>query len=264
MSSNNSSYQEKYVAFLDIIGFSELVRRLAGDGIERKEEFKSLTKALSRVAGKMAYLNNPDIQKLNRRSKHVQGIAASDNILLVGSNEIDGLRTLIWHARDLQTEMARLGIFLRGAITKGLVYHADSIVFGPAVLDAIELEKIAYYPRVLLSEKVRSDVANIPESDLNGFWPIMRSDDGFAYLPPFSPFVDWPEEDMPTSNEIPDLARKQAVRMTTYLNRMLEGDLSEKDRAKLVWLKNEVAKCLSLWEKINILEEFDTPNGAFI
>jgi hypothetical protein len=42
--------------------------------------------------------------------------------------------------------------FVRGAITFGAMYHRRHIAFGPALLEAIEAEKQAKYPRVIVAE----------------------------------------------------------------------------------------------------------------
>ena len=50
--------------------------------------------------------------------------------------------------------MMSKGILLRGGITVGQLCHKDNIVYGPAMVEAYELEsKSAIYPRVIVSEK---------------------------------------------------------------------------------------------------------------
>jgi hypothetical protein len=56
----------------------------------------------------------------------------------------------------LQTELAREGYFIRGAISVGDLYVDDEIVFGPALMDAYWAEQnLAVYPRVVLCDSAK-------------------------------------------------------------------------------------------------------------
>ena len=43
---------------------------------------------------------------------------------------------------------------VRGGVSIGKVHHREGIIFGPALVEAIEMEHKAYYPRYLCSEKL--------------------------------------------------------------------------------------------------------------
>lgn len=45
-------------------------------------------------------------------------------------------------------ELLQLGFLTRGGITIGPVHHRDNIIFGPALIEAVALEKEAHYPRI--------------------------------------------------------------------------------------------------------------------
>ncbi|MBW2617970.1 MAG: hypothetical protein JRC92_03735 [Deltaproteobacteria bacterium] len=56
-----------------------------------------------------------------------------------------------------QGELIDNGVLIRGGMTFGSVYAKENIVFGPAVIEAYELEKkIARYPRIIISEEIIS------------------------------------------------------------------------------------------------------------
>ncbi|BAM06331.1 hypothetical protein LFE_0615 [Leptospirillum ferrooxidans C2-3] len=61
---------------------------------------------------------------------------------------------LLFDTYMLQIELLRWGIIVRGAIATGKLYHDDKLVFGPALIKAVELEKDAKYPRVILDKKI--------------------------------------------------------------------------------------------------------------
>nr|WP_317187917.1 hypothetical protein [Acinetobacter gerneri] len=49
-------------------------------------------------------------------------------------------------------------ILLRGALTIGEIYHDENMVFGPAMVEAYELEsKVAEFPRIILHDKIEAD-----------------------------------------------------------------------------------------------------------
>jgi hypothetical protein len=53
----------------------------------------------------------------------------------------------------LQLNLLRHGFLIRGAVTVGDLYHDDQFCFGPALIEAAELEKLAMYPRVILTDQ---------------------------------------------------------------------------------------------------------------
>jgi len=65
---------------------------------------------------------------------------------------------IIHHVEQISFKLLKLGFLCRGGLTKGLCYHHDNIVFGPAVIEAHDIEKNeSQYPRVVLSNKVVND-----------------------------------------------------------------------------------------------------------
>jgi hypothetical protein len=54
-------------------------------------------------------------------------------------------------AAHIQLALANRGLFARGGISLGQHFMDREIVFGPALIEAVDLEKAAAYPRVVLS-----------------------------------------------------------------------------------------------------------------
>ncbi len=100
----------------------------------------------------MEYFASPDDIGLSYGKKVTQ---FSDSLLISFPITSDGE---LWNTlADLQLLIINLvnrNMLCRGAITIGKLYH-DKYVFGPALIEAYKLEsKVAYYPRVILGEKV--------------------------------------------------------------------------------------------------------------
>ena len=90
-----------------------------------------------------------DISKSGHRMS-----AFSDSIIITTDETDQGLMHLLQHVGKIGFRLARLGMLYRGGIANGLVYHDAQQVFGPAVLDAYEIEQQANFPRIVLGTPV--------------------------------------------------------------------------------------------------------------
>jgi hypothetical protein len=179
-------YTKAVVAFIDILGFGDIVRKTSPSSIEN----------LMKLAHESSKMSKMDIEYTGRRS-----ISFSDTLItscpLVGPHGPYRHGLLYSEIMDivfLQTEMIdRGGTFLRGALTVGNVYHSDNMVFGPAVIDAYEIEsKLSNYPRVVLDPKILLEYErtaslrsenNTAEQDLEYVKSLIRQDsDGLWFV----------------------------------------------------------------------------------
>lgn len=144
-------YEERYVAFLDILNFSKLVEDEANlgllyDKLDAANKFPDVTK----VAQERGY-------DLLGRFHILESTVISDSIVVsVSVNEPDGLKLLIQHVAALWEAFISDQIMLRGGITRGKAIHKNKIVLGPAVVKAHSLESVACYPRVIIDECLMS------------------------------------------------------------------------------------------------------------
>ena len=77
---------------------------------------------------------------------------------------ITGLVHIFSSITDLSVRLLTEGLLIRGAVAKGPLYHKQSVMFGPALLDAYGLEtNVAMYPRIVLSREVHRDRADRPQ-----------------------------------------------------------------------------------------------------
>jgi len=71
---------------------------------------------------------------------------------------ITGLSLFIFHELlRIQLSLIHDGILFRGAVTSGELYHDDHLVLGPAFVEAVELEKLASYPRMIVHREIAED-----------------------------------------------------------------------------------------------------------
>jgi len=58
------------------------------------------------------------------------------------------------------------GVFVRGAITKGDFFYNSDFIYGKGLVEVTNLEKAAKYPRIVVDEKVVSDLDRFDFSEL--------------------------------------------------------------------------------------------------
>lgn len=137
-----AEYKEQVVAFVDILGFSELVR----EADLNPELRQKIVHALRQVR----VLRGPIAGDASFRAQNF-----SDCLILTADKTVSGLWRLLSAIRELTWYLLDIGVLVRGGVTIGRVQHDEEIVYGVGVLRAHELEsKIADFPRVILDEDV--------------------------------------------------------------------------------------------------------------
>ena len=171
-SDEDDAYSIRYVAFVDILGFSEIVVRNVGP--DRGKQRKALVRLLQ-VAG------DRGIGKIFGDDFRFQQF--SDSIIMSENVSALGLWNLLDAVSDLADELLFKGLLIRGGIAKGHLHHDDKVVFGPAFLDAYRIEStISDFPRVVLSSEVYKDALDFKEESDAIRRLIKLADDGPAFV----------------------------------------------------------------------------------
>jgi len=143
----NITYAEQYIAFLDVLGFKELVKK--DTHCEKISEYFTVIRNV--------------INQLNRirLKQEIKSIVISDSIILavhsraVDDDEIKTLRQFCIAIGLIQQQLVLKNLWLRGAVSLGAVHFSQNNVVGPAYIKAYELEsKHAIYPRVIIDPEV--------------------------------------------------------------------------------------------------------------
>lgn len=146
-------YKESYVAFLDVLGFKDMVM---------KQNDNKLVTYFNEV--------NNVIDELKRidRKKDIGYIVISDSIILTVEKVLDPeknikiLRQICIAVSKIQKRLALNDIWIRGAISSGKTYldQNNNQIVGPAYIDSYLLEnELAIYPRVILDNRIFHDLA---------------------------------------------------------------------------------------------------------
>lgn len=147
-------FEERAVAFIDVLGFKSVVEKSGGSNLKFLEELvETLETAVPGLDGTV----DPAVPK-GLIPKH---ISISDCIILsapLTSDKIKsycGLSTLVMRAIQLTHIFLAKGYLVRGGIAVGQLWHTDSNIVGAAYQDAYLIETKTGAPRIELSEKAK-------------------------------------------------------------------------------------------------------------
>lgn len=218
--SMDDNYSERAVCFVDILGFTSLIRRLD----EFPDSHHHLLRALRR-------LKELDGSHFGLDPERVEISVFSDSIVLTALPQDVGL--LVWLGGHLQADFLKLGFATRGGIAVGRTYHKSGVLFGEGLLEAYKIEQSAsVYPRIVLHPKVVKDVA---KRRISSF--VDRDTDGLYFIDPFQ-FASMPGNaaDLASEGYDPIESRFTSVRDLIVNEIALAREVNH--RAKWTWLAN--------------------------
>lgn len=145
-------YEERYVAFIDILGFKELIRRSETD--------PSILERLLRILERVNEIANLKTSAKSRGAEKdgessFQFSTFSDSVLLSTRKSRDGAVRIVAMTSLICTQLIQEGILCRGAISSGKLIHTDKVVLGQGLIHAYQLESgAAIYPRIVLDDSI--------------------------------------------------------------------------------------------------------------
>ena len=153
-------FSEYYVAYFDVLGYKEAFKK--SDDVSAKL-VEAIEQSIDLMKQIVSIVNDPSIDTLEEKSK-IEYKVFSDNVLICRKkteyllSEFD----LVYFLRLIATiqrvfcEGSRLVV--RGGITKGPLYLTNDFVGGKALIDAVELEESAVYPRIVVNDCILSEL----------------------------------------------------------------------------------------------------------
>lgn len=170
-----------FVAFIDILGFSEMVRtdcESSGPPKYLQRLYESHTRA-SALLGK-------DIE--------AGLIQFSDSIVFSRPFDLPALPGFLCAVAALQRTFLLDSLLCRGGVTFGRHFVKDRFLFSKGLIDAYQLETSqARYPRVVVSENLlQLATPTVPLSEL----PVLREEDGIVFVDYLNPDSEVPAEAM--------------------------------------------------------------------
>ncbi len=263
METNEVKYEERLVAFIDILGFKEIVKQ------SEKDPSK-----ISLIYSVLNYLKNweipenwnlklveieEDAQKKGVAKFDIRGktnsTAFSDSIVVsikVDNDVNEVASTLIVNLANIGAILFEQGILFRGGITIGNIIHDENgTVFGQGLIDSYKLEtNNAKYPRIILSDKLIRCL-NYPITTKKDRFPYHQYIDryadgcvGFHQMQYYQVMESWEEMTIEKLTESLDKVRK------VIINGLDESFEKPDVYEKYNWLKDQ-------YHKLIILSDFD-------
>lgn len=150
--------QNVYIAFIDILGFTELVKAQNWN--------ENLDKVFTVVENSIRSTKTAQTSGIVPNDP-LRSLFVSDSIILWQKPNDDedwkekakALRFLLHAVEKIQFECAKENIWMRGGISYGKVLfdQNNTNIGGPAYLKALGLEKVADFPRVIVDAKIVSE-----------------------------------------------------------------------------------------------------------
>ncbi len=208
MNINDLHYENKFVAFIDILGFKNTIEQIDNDDND----------LFNLVCNILCYLKDESIDLDGEHSLPVYTeqdgrlietelgnpviTAISDCVVISTDDTFDGFKSICNLVTKLFTRLYLDGIFMRGAITHGKICHTNEILFGTAYQLAYQKEETeAIYPRVIIDKSVMSRLNTEYRQGVSPFTEFLIGEDvnELMYLRPF-PFLYFPYKTASWSN----------------------------------------------------------------
>lgn len=139
------TYENRFVLFLDILGFKKKVDATYSKEQDLPLEIEKLYNALETISESNA--RTAGSKRFTQFSDSIV-VSFNDSEEYEFSHLLDDISIMLY-------ELASQGIFCRGAIAYGKFLHDEKFLFGPALVEAYETEsKAALYPRVIIDKSV--------------------------------------------------------------------------------------------------------------
>jgi hypothetical protein len=160
-------YSERYVAFLDVLGFSQLVREADTDGKKRgliRSIIRSLRETFEEVPTSTGF----------------RFTQFSDCIVISADRSEDGLIAVATGCVGLAGGMMAEGILLRGGLAVGNLLHTGDALFGTGLLKAYKNDATGSPPRIALCEQtyqdaIKYDLESLTRRDMLDLSPMLHT-----------------------------------------------------------------------------------------
>jgi hypothetical protein len=157
MINNRAKFECRHVLYCDLLGFSAYSLSNFFEPARCFRLFQALDKMVAQSAAKIDR-SVPDHQT-KRVPDYVvnpETIYFSDAIVIsTPSTNLDAI-WLCQAAAMIQNQMCLHGFLVRGSIVTGDVYHSENTLFGPAIAEAVALEKPRSPPVIVVSSETQS------------------------------------------------------------------------------------------------------------
>ncbi len=239
------TYKESYVAFLDVLGFKNMV--FSQDNAKLKQYFGVVNSVIE-------YLKDIEAKR------NIGSIIISDSIILTvphgrtKEENIEILRSLCIAVGLIQQNLALKDIWLRGAISSGKTYFNsnNNQIVGPAYINAYLLEeKLAIHPRVILDSKIITELGFSTAMD---FIQALNQSDSLYY-------TNWGKRILFNWNSLPPQNRVDEIKQDVplfidYLSSLFDKTEKEKILRIVGNIEANIYKDVNIYKKYRWVTDY--------
>ena len=222
--------EDRIVAFIDILGFKELVNRTRDDMNLRDILYDAL-----RMKSVYAEIIRKGQFGVRNNNLTIQSTAFSDCIVI--SAKFAQIEQVILSSATLAGLLLRNKILCRGGIAAGRMIHDDRVLIGMGFINAYEIEQSAVYPRIIIQYDLEKRKGPF-------ITRLLRDSDGLWFIDIFDQLKVWGNEDdkpgllnLPPGAPWPDIGAFQSIREFIVLN-LKETRVKRLFYMKYLWLAN--------------------------
>ena len=153
-------FSEYYVAYFDVLGYKEAFKKSEDISAQLVKSIESSIDLMKKIV----FAVNNISKESTKKTPEIEYKIFSDNILICYKDIKDALSalSLVSFLRLIAT-IQRIffegfHLIVRGGITKGPLYLSNDFVGGKALIDAVELENTAVYPRIVVADCILSEL----------------------------------------------------------------------------------------------------------
>lgn len=214
------NYEKRIVCYFDILGFKNAVlsNRLSADAVSQ---------LLAEIDDVMGYYGKDTVDG----TYFSDSFAVSIKIIVAAKTQLDFIVKIL-------EKLIEYRFLARGGLAYGDLVHDNAKIFGPALVKAVELEKKARYPRIIIDDSLRElTIPTIGNATI----------DYLSFLTNFVYIKNDPEDGLPYIDYIYSiLAREHKGASKTYkdvLDEIISEGLHASDERiieKYEWLAKKV------------------------
>jgi len=158
-------YEDRIVAYADVIGW-----KAACEDPERYSDLLEATQAIAQYAhnfspevkGRVEKLSGVPMDSIEEHASFEFSFFSDNLAVSVPLRYADRLFKLLSFASH---SLLQANFLIRGGVASGKLHHRHNILFGPALIEAVDLERKADYPRLLCSRGLLEFLATTSYKD---------------------------------------------------------------------------------------------------
>lgn len=153
-------FSEYYVAYFDVLGYKEAFKKSEDISAQLVKSIESSIDLMKKIVS----IINDSFDGLTPQIPKIEYKVFSDNVLVgykaskYSLSELSLVSFLRLIATIQRVFFEGTHLIVRGGITKGPLYLTNDFVGGKALVDAVELESTAVYPRIVVADCILNEL----------------------------------------------------------------------------------------------------------